>query len=99
MMLEDELIKLHASADDDFGGEDTEDHARFDEDDEEGGEEIDEENEPNFNRADGGAVPVGQTAGVPRPGGGGAAGGAGAKNGRRRRRRGGRGGQGGGGSR
>jgi polyribonucleotide nucleotidyltransferase len=71
------------------GGED------FDADDET--EEFDEENEPNFNRADG-TVPVaaGQTAGAgPRPAGGGAAG-AGANNRRRRRRRGGRGGPGGG---
>jgi polyribonucleotide nucleotidyltransferase len=68
------------------GGED------FDEDE---SEEIDEENEPNFNRADGAAVPVaaGQNAGGPRPAGGPA----GANNRRRRRRRGGRGGQGGGG--
>ncbi len=72
------------------GGED------FDDDDEEG-EEIDEENEPNFNRADGTPVPAGQVAGGgPRPAGGGAAGAAANKN-RRRRRRGGRGGQGGGG--
>ncbi|MGA8744015.1 MAG: polyribonucleotide nucleotidyltransferase [Terracidiphilus sp.] len=70
------------------GGED------FDDDDEEG-EEIDEENEPNFNRAEGSPVPVGQTAGGgPRPAG--AAGGAKDNNRRRRRRRGGRGGQGGG---
>ena len=49
------------------GGED------FDDDDEEG-EEIDEENEPNFNRADGTPVPVGQVAGgAPRPAGAGAA--------------------------
>jgi polyribonucleotide nucleotidyltransferase len=76
------------------GGED------FDDDDEEG-EEIDEENEPNFNRADGTPVPAGQVAGGgPRPGGaaGGAAGAAN-NNRRRRRRRGGRGGQGGGGGR
>ncbi|MGA8090413.1 MAG: polyribonucleotide nucleotidyltransferase [Terracidiphilus sp.] len=73
------------------GGED------FDDDDEEG-EEIDEDNEPNFNRADGTPVPAGQVAGGgPRPAGGGAGGGAN-KN-RRRRRRGGRGGQGGGGGR
>src|SRR5579859_1303148 len=58
------------------------------EDGDEEGEEIDEENEPNFNRVDG-AVPVGQTAGVPRSGGGGAGGPAGANNRRRRRRRGG----------
>ena len=68
------------------GGED------FDEDE---SEEIDEENEPNFNRADGVAVAAGQIAGGPRPGGGGGAG-AGANNRRRRRRRGGRGGPGGG---
>jgi polyribonucleotide nucleotidyltransferase len=68
------------------GGED------FDE--EEGGtEEFDEENEPNFNRADGAPVPAGQAAG-PRPVGGGPAG---ANKNRRRRRRGGRGGQGSGG--
>ena len=67
------------------GGED------FDDDDEEG-EEIDEENEPNFNRADGTPVPVGQVAGGgPRPVGAGAAGGAKDNNRRRRRRRGGRG--------
>jgi polyribonucleotide nucleotidyltransferase len=68
--------------------------------DEEDGEEIDEENEPNFNRADGAAAPAGQTQGAGRgPGGPG-----GANNNRRRRRRrpggggGGRGpGQGGGG--
>jgi polyribonucleotide nucleotidyltransferase len=71
------------------GGED------FDDDDEEG-EEIDEENEPNFNRADGAPVPVGQVAGgAPRPAG--AAGGPKDNNRRRRRRRGGRGGPGGGG--
>ena len=64
------------------GGED------FDEDE---SEEIDEENEPNFNRADGTAVAAGQSSGGPRPGGGG-----GAQNRRRRRRRGGRGGPGGG---
>jgi polyribonucleotide nucleotidyltransferase len=76
------------------GGED------FDDDDEEG-EEIDEENEPNFNRADGAPVPAGQVAGAgPRPAGGGGAG-AGANRNRRRRRRGGRGpgGGSGGGSR
>jgi polyribonucleotide nucleotidyltransferase len=77
------------------GGED------FDDDDEEG-EEIDEENEPNFNRADGAPVPAGQVAGGgPRPAGGGGAG-AGANRNRRRRRRGGRGpggGSGGGGGR
>jgi polyribonucleotide nucleotidyltransferase len=66
------------------GGED------FDEDET---EEIDEENEPNFNRVDNAPVPVGQTAGGPRPAGGGGA----ANKNRRRRRRGGRGGQGGGG--
>jgi polyribonucleotide nucleotidyltransferase len=60
------------------GGED------FDE--EEDGEEIDEENEPNFNRVEGAPVPVGQTAGG-RPQGGP---GNNNKN-RRRRRRGGRG--------
>jgi polyribonucleotide nucleotidyltransferase len=60
------------------GGED------FDE--EEDGEEIDEENEPNFNRVEGTPVPVGQVAGG-RPQGGGPANN---KN-RRRRRRGGRG--------
>ena len=60
------------------GGED------FDE--EEDGEEIDEENEPNFNRVEGAPVPVGQVAGG-RPQGGGPANN---KN-RRRRRRGGRG--------
>ena len=57
------------------GGED------FDDDGE--GEEIDEENEPNFNRADGVAVAAGQPAGS-RPAAG--------NNRRRRRRRGGRGG-------
>jgi polyribonucleotide nucleotidyltransferase len=72
------------------GGED------FD-DDEEEGEEIDEENEPNFNRADGAPVPAGQVAGgAARPTG---SGGAANNNRRRRRRRGGRGGQGGGGGR
>jgi polyribonucleotide nucleotidyltransferase len=66
------------------GGED------FDEDE---SEEFDEENEPNFNRADGVPVAAGQNTGSgPRPGGGPA----GANNRRRRRRRGGRGGQGGG---
>jgi len=60
------------------GGED------FDEDE---SEEFDEENEPNFNRADGVTVAAGQSAGAPKPGGAG--------NRRRRRRRGGRGGQGG----
>jgi len=75
------------------GGED------FDDDDEEG-EEIDEENEPNFNRADGTPVPVGQVVGgAPRPVGAGGAGAAKDNNRRRRRRRGGRGGQGGGGGR
>jgi polyribonucleotide nucleotidyltransferase len=73
------------------GGED------FDDDDEEG-EEIDEENEPNFNRADGTPVPAGQVAGgAARPAG--TAGAAKDNNRRRRRRRGGRGGPGGGGSR
>ena len=64
------------------------------------GEEIDEENEPNFNRADGGQAPA---AGQQQAGGRGP-GGSGANNNRRRRRRrtggsgGGRGpGQGGGG--
>ena len=62
--------------------------------DEEEGEQIDEENEPNFNRADGVPVAAGQ-AGAPRPG---APGGSAANdNKRRRRRRGGRGGQGSGG--
>jgi polyribonucleotide nucleotidyltransferase len=68
--------------------------------DEEDGEEIDEENEPNFNRADGGQAPA---AGQQQAGGRGP-GGSGANNNRRRRRRrtggsgGGRGpGQGGGG--
>jgi polyribonucleotide nucleotidyltransferase len=63
--------------------------------DEEGGEEFDEENEPNFNRVEGAPVPVGQAAGAGRPQGGGAAG---ANNNRRRRRRrpGGPGGSGGG---
>jgi polyribonucleotide nucleotidyltransferase len=71
------------------GGED------FDDDDEEG-EEIDEENEPNFNRADGTPVPAGQVAGGgTRPAGGGGA--ANNNNRRRRRRRGGRSGPGGGG--
>jgi polyribonucleotide nucleotidyltransferase len=76
------------------GGED------FDGDDEEG-EEINEENEPNFNRADGAPVPAGQVAGGgPRPAGGGGAGGGANRN--RRRRRGGRprpGGSGSGGGR
>jgi polyribonucleotide nucleotidyltransferase len=54
----------------------------FDEDET---EEFDEENEPNFNRADGVPVVAGQTAGGGRPGGGGN------NNRRRRRRRGGRG--------
>jgi polyribonucleotide nucleotidyltransferase len=70
------------------------------EDDEDGdGEEIDEENEPNFNRVDGAPAPAGQTPGGRGPGGPGGPGGAGANNRRRRRRRtGGRGpGQGGGG--
>jgi len=58
----------------------------FDEDE---SEEIDEDNEPNFNRADGVPVPAGapQGTGGPRPGGA-----AGANNNRRRRRR--RGGRG-----
>jgi polyribonucleotide nucleotidyltransferase len=65
--------------------------------DDEEGEEIDEENEPNFNRADGAPVPAGQTQGSGR-----GPGGPGGNNRRRRRRRsgsgGGRGpGQGGGG--
>ncbi len=66
------------------GGDDFED---------EEGEEIDEENEPNFNRADGAApAPAGQNQGGGRgPGGD--------NNRRRRRRRGGRPGQGGGGHR
>jgi polyribonucleotide nucleotidyltransferase len=76
------------------GGED------FDGDEEEG-EEINEENEPNFNRADGAPVPAGQVAGGgPRPAGGGGAGGGANRN--RRRRRGGRprpGGSGSGGGR
>ncbi len=63
-------------------------------DEEEGdGEEFDEENEPNFNRADGGA-PV--PAGTAQPAAGGRPPAAGAQNRRRRRRRGGRPGQGGG---
>ena len=68
------------------GGED------FDDDET---EEIDEENEPNFNRVEGAPVAAGQvaTAGAGRPGGGGDGGG---RN-RRRRRRGGRPGGGGGG--
>jgi len=58
--------------------------------DEEEGEEIDEENEPNFNRVEGAPVAVGGPAGsVARPGPGGPA----ANNRRRRRRRGGRTGQ------
>jgi polyribonucleotide nucleotidyltransferase len=57
----------------------------FDEDET---EEFDEENEPNFNRADGVPVVAGQPVGAGRP----AAGGAGAANNRRRRRR--RGGRG-----
>jgi polyribonucleotide nucleotidyltransferase len=65
------------------GGED------FDEDE---SEEIDEENEPNFNRADGAPAAV-VPGGPARPGGG--AGDPAANNRRRRRRRGGRGGQGG----
>jgi len=51
--------------------------------DEEGGEEFDEENEPNFNRVEGAPVPVGQTAGSGRP----PAGGPANNNNRRRRRR------------
>ena len=35
MMLNDELIKLHAAADEHFEGEDTEGHNRLDDDDEE----------------------------------------------------------------
>jgi polyribonucleotide nucleotidyltransferase len=67
--------------------------------DEEEGEEIDEENEPNFNRADGVAIAAGQATG-PRPGGSAGPGGPAANNNRRRRRRrGGRGGQGPGGGR
>jgi polyribonucleotide nucleotidyltransferase len=46
--------------------------------DEEEGEEIDEENEPNFNRVEGAPVPVGQAVGAGRPP---------ANNNRRRRRR------------
>jgi polyribonucleotide nucleotidyltransferase len=57
-------------------------------------EEFDEENEPNFNRADGVPVAAGQPAGGGRPQGGG---GANNNNRRRRRRRGGRGPHGGGG--
>jgi polyribonucleotide nucleotidyltransferase len=55
--------------------------------DEEGGEEFDEENEPNFNRVEGAPVPAGgaQQGAVGRPPQGG--GGAGANNNRRRRRR------------
>src|ERR1700760_1092113 len=49
MMLEDELIKLHASAEEDFDGEDTEDHLRLDEDDE---DEDDEEEEFSSSRDD-----------------------------------------------
>jgi polyribonucleotide nucleotidyltransferase len=60
------------------------------EDDEEGGEEIDEENEPNFNRVEGAPVAVGQ----PATGGGGRPP-ANNSNRRRRRRRGGRPGGGG----
>jgi polyribonucleotide nucleotidyltransferase len=66
------------------GGED------FDDDE---SEEFDEENEPNFNRADGVPVAAGQNEGGSGPRAGGPAG----NNRRRRRRRGGRGGQGGGG--
>jgi polyribonucleotide nucleotidyltransferase len=64
--------------------------------DEEGGEEFDEENEPNFNRVEGAPVPVGQAVGAGRPQGG--PGGPGGNNRRRRRRRpgGGSGGNGGG---
>ena len=65
--------------------------------DEEAGEEFDDENEPNFNRADGEPAPAGQSQGGGRAPGG-PAGGPDANNRRRRRRRGGRGpGQGGGG--
>jgi polyribonucleotide nucleotidyltransferase len=49
--------------------------------DEEEGEEINEENEPNFNRVEGAPVPVGQAAGSGRPPAGGG------NNNRRRRRR------------
>jgi len=61
------------------GGED------FEDDD---GEEFDEENEPNFNRAEGAPVGAGQVAGG--SGGGRPSGGGGQQNRRRRRRRGGR---------
>src|SRR5271166_4534558 len=54
--------------------------------DDEVGEEIDEENEPNFNRVEGAPVPVTETAGGGRPGG------ANNKSRRRRRRPGGPGG-------
>jgi polyribonucleotide nucleotidyltransferase len=65
-----------------------------DDSEEEDGEEFDEENEPNFNLADGVAPqPVGQAAGGGRPGGPGGPGG----NSSRRRRRRGRPGPGGGG--
>jgi polyribonucleotide nucleotidyltransferase len=70
------------------GGED------FDEDE---SEEFDEENEPNFNRADGAPVAAGQNAGGARAGGPGGPGGPAGANRRRRRRRGGRSGPGGGG--
>src|SRR5947208_2735505 len=51
MMPEDELIKLHASAEEDFDGEDTEDHTRMDEDDEDSDDE-EEEEECNSSRDD-----------------------------------------------
>jgi polyribonucleotide nucleotidyltransferase len=54
--------------------------------DEDGGVEIDEANEPNFNRVDGAPAPTGGQ----QLGGGGRPGGPGANNNRRRRRRGGR---------
>jgi polyribonucleotide nucleotidyltransferase len=55
---------------------------------EEDGEEFDEENEPNFNRVDGGQAPVPQPVGAGRPqsGSGGGAGGPGGNRRRRRRR-------------
>jgi polyribonucleotide nucleotidyltransferase len=53
---------------------------------EEDGEEFDEENEPNFNRVDGGQAPVPQPVGAGRPQGG-SGGGAGGPGGNRRRRR------------
>jgi polyribonucleotide nucleotidyltransferase len=56
-----------------------------DDSEEEEGEEFDEENEPNFNLADGAAPPV---VGAGAPAGGGRPGGPGANNNRRRRRRG-----------